>query len=90
MTPKLKTRIKPMPWKVVVDDLRRRGNWILVGSTPSSKIFERGNERLVAVKLRKEMWKAEYFQRGRLEDVSGTADEEFIKLMVYEMGVYRR
>ena len=78
------------PWSAVADDLKRRGRWVLLESTPEAKIFGRGNEKLVAVKLRHKFWKAEYFLAGRLMDTSGMADEEFVKLMIYEMGVYRR
>jgi len=61
---KAKKGFKAFPWTAVAEDLRRRGNWILVKSTANNKIFERGNERLVAVKLRQDQWKAEYFRAG--------------------------
>jgi hypothetical protein len=84
-----KNHLPKMPWSVVADDLKRRGNWSLVNSTPKIKIFQRRNERLVAVKLGRNEWKAEYFQSGRLMDTSGAWNEEFVKKMIYEMGVYR-
>jgi len=86
---KTKNRLPELPWSVVIEDLRRRGNWVLVSSSTKSKVLERGNERLVAVKLGPKEWKAEYFQGGRLMDTSGAWSESFIKKMIYEMGVYR-
>lgn len=78
-----------IPWSVIVDGLKQHGRWSLVESTPKIKIFERRNERLIAVRLGAKQWKAEYFVAGRLMDTSGTWNEDFVKKMLYEMGVLR-
>jgi len=76
---------KYLPWAVIIDGLNKR-NWSLDESSSSKKIFIRGNEKILVVKLGPNKWKAEYFVGRRLQDISGVAEEEFVKKMVFEMG----
>jgi hypothetical protein len=86
---KRKNHFPKLPWLAVAEDLKKRAKWNLVESNPTRKIFERGrNEKLIAVKVGPRMWKAEYFQSGRLMDASGFWDEEMLKRMIYEMGIF--
>ena len=79
---------KILPWNAVAEDLARRSQWKLVENLQRRKVFDRGNERIVAVRFGPTNWKAEHFVAGKLVDSSGMADEEFVKRIIYEMGIF--
>ena len=77
-----------MPWPVVIEGINKLGHWNLIQSTTRIKSFSRRNEKIVAVKLGPDRWKAEYFVNGRLQDTSGMAEEEYVKRIILQMAVY--
>ncbi|HLC39802.1 MAG TPA: hypothetical protein VJJ76_02870 [archaeon] len=79
---------KAWPWHILAEDLARRAGWKWAENNPRRKIFDRRNERIVAVKLGLKEWKAEHFIAGKLVDSSGIAQEEFVKRIIYEMGIF--
>lgn len=88
MNVKKVSKIKNLPWPVVIDGMNKLGHWTLFQSTMRTKSFTRRNEKIVAVKLGPNRWKAEYFVNGRLHDTSGMAEEEFVKRIILQMAVY--
>jgi hypothetical protein len=90
MPVKHKIKALHIPWPVIADGLSKLGHWNLIESSSRRKIFERRNERIVAIRLGPDRWKAEYSVNDRLEDMSGMAEEEYIKRIVLEMGVHLR
>jgi len=85
-----KARNTRIPWGVIADGLSKMGNWSMTESSSRRKIFLRGNQRIVAVRLGPNRWKAEYSVNDRLQDTSGMAEEEYVKRIVLEMGVHLR
>lgn len=88
MQARQKGKLKILPWNVVIEGMDKLGHWNLIGSTVRMKSFARGNEKIVAVKLGPNRWKAEYFSKGRLQDTSGMAEEEYVKRIILQMAVY--
>lgn len=88
MNAKKGSKAKFLPWTVVINGVNKLGHWNLFQSTPRTKSFVRGNEKIVAVRLGPNRWKAEYFVNGRLQDTSGMAEEEYVKRIILQMAVY--
>lgn len=63
--------------------------WDLVRSTPDTKIFELGNQRLSLLRFPKNKWKVEVFVNNRVVDTGGFTDEEFAKVLAFELGLSR-
>jgi len=88
-TKKIKTGLRVMPWRVVDDGMAKFGNWKLIETKTSARSYRRGNEKIVAVKLGPDKWKAQYFAQGRLQDMSGAWDEESLKRILVEMAIFK-
>ena len=86
---KMKFGLPVMPWNVVDDGMAKYGNWKLMEVKSNSRSYQRGNEKIVVVKLAPEKWKAQYFSRGRLLDMSGAWDVESLKRILIEMAIFK-
>lgn len=61
--------------------------WFTERIGKNSVILERGNEKIIARRFPNNSWKIEYFQNGKLDDISGITNSENARRELVEMAM---
>lgn len=82
-----KGKIRRIPtWDEIGKMLIYRG-WLLTEREKNKIIYQRGKERIIAVRILGNKWKSEYFIGTRLSDSTGVQNETYAKILTIELGV---
>ena len=76
-------------WNKLVVLMRELGGWNIVENKPKIKTFVRDNEKIIALNIGRNKWKAEYLINNRLEDAAGIMDNETVRIIIAEMAIVR-
>lgn len=61
--------------------------WFTERLDKNAVILERGVQKIVAHKFPNNTWKIEYFEKGRMDDMSGITDSENARRELAEMAM---
>lgn len=85
-----KTLEKKIPnWQKIIRGMQDISGWRLVEDKPDRKVFVRGREKIIALEIKRNKWKAEYLINNRLFDSSGVMDPETLRIIIAEMAIMR-
>lgn len=77
-----------LTWRTLESVLAPLG-WRLVKNTPDMKVFQLGRQRISALRFPKNKWKVEVLLNNRIVDTGGFSEEEFAKVLTFELGLSR-
>lgn len=80
--------MKALTWTRLEFLLGQMG-WDLIRKTPDARIFELGHQKLSLLRFPKNKWKVEVLVRNHIVDTGGFTDEEFAKILAFELGLSR-
>lgn len=81
-----RAKIKVPSWQQTAK-LAEGFGWFAERADKNVVVLERGRQRIVAHKFSNDTWKIEYFENGKMDDMSGITDSKNARRELVEMAM---